>query len=1599
MVLSRADSHHSLGQHVQLSSCTEKFNWILDRDACKNWIGPACRPLWLYGMAKSDVAASMDVLQRKARATFPDANVIKYSFDAQDDRCRSTYGMLVSLSHQLLTLKPGLFEHVRYLYHACVMFPEVEFKIEHLWAFLRSLLSCPPKRHGVIFCFINMIDECDPCSNKFLKDLLLLASSETSAGGFRLAVTSHKAPDSDVEFAAHAINVIQERHEDPDEKKKEIESVVARETRLLFEARPELEKLDGIINEKLSAVDDLFNISLVAKLLQARLPNWGDAELETQLSSLPRTTFEIYQRFLDSIPTDNQSWARDVLSWIVHAFQPLKVTELALAMALQDDTLSILELQRLPQGHIESKIKNVFGNLIQIQHDNVFFIDSSFRDFLIQTQSSSQERSPKLVNHANCARLCLRYLSLVTSATEESKPIFDSKNLFTPPEGIEYGFLDYASQYWFRHYNLAKHDAFPDLQDEACAFLERPKSDIMWCKLKVDYLTWQRGNPAHVAISLGCNDVARTLLEKPEWNAEVLDHTQGLRLTTTRETAVDFLWEAGARHGVILYAAAMRGRDELVDQILKDQAQVEMGKEYISPYGRTALHQASSLGYHAVVRKLLNAGYNANVTNDELLVPLQLASRFGHVDVIEALLTGKEKADDENMDTDTHPACAAVVDKSPWLVQESLMMAIDSQQHDAIKKLLDRGAKLEKNPEALSHAVASGREDIVGLILRYYEKLPANILHEAMATRGENNYTPLELAARGGYMDVVRQLLDKMESRMDTTETEDMKKKWTWRSSRDMPLHLAAEGGHAHVLKALIEWQWPQDSEYRDKSNIGATNSFGEADGNGDTPLLLGCAAGDLQMVKRLLTHDSNLLIKNLKGRSALHHAAASGEPDVVQELLRASSDANDIRIYANAKDESGSTPLHLAAVAGNVQVMKILLDEKADITQVDGSGHDVLYLASRHGHANMVTFLIQESRKGIEGVDGETFHFGWDIFQFVQELLSYFSHNLPVAEETDIAVEIGPRENCAMILANLTSLPNQWTPSQYGIILHLAAKGGIVSVVDQVLLKGQDPNYMDTNEKTALMYAAKSGCSRVVERLLRVPNIDQDCQDTFGHSAISYAAENGHLEVVKMLASGRKSAIDAETLTAASRCVENMKGSSIMTFFLDNDIDGSLVDSFLRIAVSEGFVKVVSLLVGRGANVNTTYESTSTPLHKAAGRGNVGICKILLEAGATVDSKTKEEETPLILAVSRGHQEVSEQLLHSGADPLAATSSGKTPFHEAICERPEIFKAVLSRVLELNKSAHTKDAQNRSPLLLAAAEGTQEAFMTLIDIEGADINERDGNGYTPLCHALIRQKEEIVETLFKRPELQWCSSSMSAKDMLRHAAGFEEDKIMKLLIQNGIGRDLEFDDLFKLAMETENLYLVEIALQTPHDGILLDKHGWSLECLKHVLMEPEYKRTHVILTSETDLVPPFGWSHQGEVDAGRVDRNRRGIHRALIISEHRLENGQELRADHPIPPVGKFKFEVHIQQATLNSIFIGLGRERVLRDDDGPGSKTNSWCCHSDGSITGFGPRTRREISTQYGMRDVIACHIDQTEGTAFFTKNGIHLGKRDRR
>lgn len=60
------------------------------------------------------------------------------------------------------------------------------------------------------------------------------------------------------------------------------------------------------------------------------------------------------------------------------------------------------------------------------------------------------------------------------------------------------------------------------------------------------------------------------------------------------------------------------------------------------------------------------------------------------------------------------------------------------------------------------------------------------------------------------------------------------------------------------------------------------------------------------------------------------------------------------------------------------------------------------------------------------------------------------------------------------------------------------------------------------------------------------------------------------------------------------------------------------------------------------------------------------------------------------------------------------------------------------------------------------------------------------------------------------------------------------------------------------------------------------------------------------------------------------------------------------------------------------------------------PGWDDISWGYHSDDGKAfheGDAP-DGKPYSVTYGTGDVIACHIDQSKGNAYFTKNGQNLG-----
>lgn len=63
--------------------------------------------------------------------------------------------------------------------------------------------------------------------------------------------------------------------------------------------------------------------------------------------------------------------------------------------------------------------------------------------------------------------------------------------------------------------------------------------------------------------------------------------------------------------------------------------------------------------------------------------------------------------------------------------------------------------------------------------------------------------------------------------------------------------------------------------------------------------------------------------------------------------------------LYRNVDVNSFSsdllTPIMVAAIAGNVQIVQMLLDKKPDITLSDNARRNVIYFAAKHGNLQLM--------------------------------------------------------------------------------------------------------------------------------------------------------------------------------------------------------------------------------------------------------------------------------------------------------------------------------------------------------------------------------------------------------------------------------------------------------------------------------------------------------------------------------------------------------------------------------------------------------------------------------------------------------------------
>ncbi|KAE8579060.1 hypothetical protein XENTR_v10023887 [Xenopus tropicalis] len=255
-----------------------------------------------------------------------------------------------------------------------------------------------------------------------------------------------------------------------------------------------------------------------------------------------------------------------------------------------------------------------------------------------------------------------------------------------------------------------------------------------------------------------------------------------------------------------------------------------------------------------------------------------------------------------------------------------------------------------------------------------------------------------------------------------------------------------------------------------------------------DQELLQAVKTEDLGMVQKLLQRPKagkakllgsakrvNVNFQDTDGFSALHHAALSGNTELISLLLEAQA-AVDI------KDNKGMRPLHYAAWQGKKEPMKLLLKSGSAVNIPSDEGQIPLHQAAQHGHYDVSEMLLQhQSNPCIMDISGKT--------------------------PLDLACEFG-RVGVVQLLLNsnmcaalLEPKPGDSTDPNGTSPLHLAAKNGHIDIIRLLLQAGIDIN-RQTKSGTALHEAALCGKTEVV-RLLLDSGINAHIRNTYSQSAL----------------------------------------------------------------------------------------------------------------------------------------------------------------------------------------------------------------------------------------------------------------------------------------------------------------------------------------------------------------------------------------------------------------------------------------------------------------------------------------------------------------
>jgi len=513
----------------------------------------------------------------------------------------------------------------------------------------------------------------------------------------------------------------------------------------------------------------------------------------------------------------------------------------------------------------------------------------------------------------------------------------------------------------------------------------------------------------------------------------------------------------------------------------------------------------------------------------------------------------------------------------------------------------------------------------------------------------EEGNTPLHIAldmfSEHENVDVIRLLIDQG---IDIA---------TSNNQQEIALHLAAEYDDIDLMKLIWAHSEPAALEIQTAGGM--------------TPLKIAIKSKNETTVKFLIQKHAQHHMSPIK--STLHFAITHESADILELLLKQSLDIEDV-------DDEGLTPLLQASyVEGSLPAFSLLLDWGASCSSQDRNGNGAIHILSQTSdeisHEKLRVLLGHECNledRNSEGLTALIMACRANNLIAVKLLLEsgakpcsaspphnitalHWSAYLGCSELTDLLLKYGgggieARTEDGSTPLLIAAQQNQW------------------SIVHQLIGAGANPKAQTRVQNSVLHFAALAGSAETVWLLLDTcPSLDIQQKSENGGTAIMLTGWSANRETFQLLLERGAQVNGTCSVGTMAHFAVAAHEDNIRQALLQYSIDwnskaildpptGQITGAFpIHVAAAKGWNNAIRfLLQNRLTNVDARTDQGHTPLALAINNGLIGTVKILLGAGANPNIAMKSTGKSLLQSAAElGFYEIVQALLEFGSDPI----------------------------------------------------------------------------------------------------------------------------------------------------------------------------------------------------------------------------------------------------------------------------------------------------------------------------------------------------------